>query len=197
MAFTVTFRSSTLPPPVPTLAEWLTERGEPFAAEGEDTLVLLAVPVRFTSSPHHPALQAQIDVVANLALTRLVDTLHDVSLRVGADLSLAGRGTVSRAQLWMVLADEQDRVRVAEALKRAREHGDADEVHKRLWAQIASLRPGHDDRWDTAAERVVELREGVEQARGDDGGDLVYVPVDGFVHCLVWRWLAEAYPRLA
>lgn len=203
MAFTVTFRSASPPPVAASVAEWLTERGEPFAAEGEE-LALLAVPVRFVASSPH--LVARIDVTANLALSRVVDTLHDVSLRAGADLSLAGRGMVTRPQLELLLADEQDRLRIVAALALAREQGDADEVHKRLWAAIASLRPGHDDRWDTSAERVVELREvgtgiGLEQARWHDGsaraGDVVAVPVDGFVHCLVWRWLSEAYPRLA
>jgi hypothetical protein len=205
VAFTVTFRTSDPPPPVQTLAEWLTERGEPFVPEGDDTLVLRALPLRFVSSSLHTSLQAQLEVTANLPLTRLVDTVFDVSNRIGADVNLAGRGAMSRPELWMLLADEQDRVRIASALKVAREHGDADEIHKRLWALVASLRPGRDDRWDAVGERVVELVEvgpaiSVDEARWHKAdaqpGDLVPIPVQHSVHCLVWRWLSEAYPRL-
>jgi hypothetical protein len=203
VAFTVTYRTSTPPPPVEALAEWLTERGEPSAPEGEDQLVLKALHVRFVLAP--PSLQAQLDIVAQQPLSRLVDTLFEVSNRLGADVHLAGRGVVGRPELWMLLADEQDRLRIAAALRAAREQGDTDEVHRRLWATIASLRPGHDLRWEAASERVIELVEvgsalPVEDARwhAEDPkpGDLVAVPVDGFVHCLVWRWLSEAYPRL-
>ena len=28
-------------------------------------------------------------------------------------------------------------------------------------------------------------------------GDTIPIPVMGYVHCLVWRWLSEAYPGLA
>jgi hypothetical protein len=205
VAFTLTFKTSDPPPPVATLCEWLTERGEPSAVEGEDTVALRALPMRFVTGSGQGSLRAQLDLVPQLALTRVVDTVFEVSNRIGADVHLAGRGEVSRPELWMLLADAQDRLRIAAALKVAREHGDADEVHKRLWALIASLRPGRDDRWDAVAERVVELVEvgpgiALDQARWHKAdaaeGDLVPVPVEGFVHCLVWRWLSEAYPRL-
>ena len=113
MAFTVTFPTSGPPTPVSTLAEWLTERGEPYVAEGEDTLVLRAVPVRFVASPQNVSLQAQLEVVPKLALTRLVDTLFEVSVRAGADVNLAGHGPITRPHLWLLLADEQDRMRIA------------------------------------------------------------------------------------
>ena len=205
MAFTVTFPTSGPPTPVSTLSEWLTERGEPFVAEGEDTLALRAVPVRFVASQQNTSLQAQLEVVPNLALTRLVDTVFEISKRAGADVNLAGHGPQTRAQLWMRLADEQDRLRIALALRQSREHGNADEVHKRLWRTIACLRPGRDDRWDVTGERVVELVEvgdavSVEEARwhapDPKEGDTIAVPVVGHVHCLVWRWLSEAYPGL-
>ena len=205
MAFTVTFPTSGPPTPVSTLSEWLTERGEPFVPEGDDTLVLRAVPIRFVASPQNASLQAQLEVVPNLALTRLVDTLFEVSKRAGSDVNLAGRGPVTRADLWMRLADEQDRMRIAIALRQSREHGNADEVHKRLWRIIACLRPAHDDRWDATSERVVELVEVGEGVTLDDArwhaadpklGDTIAIPVMGHVHCLVWRWLSEAYPGL-
>ena len=219
MAFTITFRSSEPPTPVPTLAEWLTERGEPFVEEGDQVLALRALPVRFLaplpalgspqptglSTPALPALQAQIEIVPAVQLTRIVDTLFEVSARAGTDVHLAGFGAVTRSELWLRLADEQDRLRIALALRQAREHGNADEVHKRLWALIASLRDGHDDRWDTATERVVEMLEvgvglSLEDARwhAEDPkvGDAVAVPVSGLLHCLAWRWLSEAYPGL-
>lgn len=219
MAFTVTFRSSEPPTPAVTLAEWLTERGEPFVEEGETVLVLRALPVRFltsappisppaaqTSAQQPSALQAQIEVVPTVGLTRLVDTLFEVSVRAGTDVHLAGHGAVTRADLWLRLADEQDRQRIAVALKRAREHGNADEVHKRLWTIIAALRDGHDDRWDAAMERVVEMIEvgtgmTIEAARwhteDPKPGDAVAVPVSGLLHCLAWRWLSDAYPGLS
>lgn len=206
MAFTVTFPASGPPAAVETLAEWLTERGEPFAREGDDTLVLRALPMRFVSSPGHASLQAQLDVTATVPLTRLVDTLFEVSMRAGSDVNLAGHGPIARAELWMRLADEQDRLRLGQALHRARDHGQRDEIHRRLWALLASLRPGRDDRWDTQQQRIVELVEvgdglSVEEARwhAEDPkpGDVVPVPVRGYLHCLAWRWLSEAYPGIA
>lgn len=206
MAFTVTFPSTAPPPPVPALAEWLTERGEPFLPDGEDTLSLRALPVRFVASHKDASLKAQLEVVPDLALTRLVDTLFEVSMRAGTDVNLAGHGPVSRSQLWLRLADEQDRMRIARALARAREHGNADEVHKRLWAMIACLREDHDDRWDAAGERIVAMLEVGESISVEDArwhtedpkpGDSIAVPVTGELHILVWRWLSEAYPGLS
>jgi hypothetical protein len=205
VAFTLTFVSTEKPPTIDVLAEWLAERGEPFVAEDGDEVALLAVPVRFRSAADGHSLQAEVDVAPNVSLTRLVDTVHDVSLRSGADLDLAGTGVVTRAQLWILLADEQDRLRIATALRTARQSAVADDVHRRLWAMIASIRPGHDDRWDTLTERVVEVQEAAPGVAQDgaqsppspaDGGPTLQVPVGGFVHCLVWRWLSEAYPRL-
>ena len=117
------------------------------------------------------------------------------------------RGT-TRSGLWMLLADEQDRVRIAEALRRAQEHGNREDLITRLWAVIGSLRPKCDDRWDMARERIVELNEvgeGIDlsqaawHAEDPKIGDVVGVPVDHshHVHTLVWRWLSEAYPGLA
>lgn len=206
MAFSVTFPTTGPPCPCRTLAEWLTEVGEPFVPEGEDTLVLRALPMRLVSSPAQASVQAHLDVTAGAALSRMVDTLFDISMRAGADVNLLGHGPVTRSELWLRLADEQDRLRIGQALRRAREHGNADDVHKRLWGLVAALRPGHDDRWDAAAERVVEMVDvgeqiSVEQARwhAEDAktGDVVAVPVAGHLHCLVWRWLSEAWPGLA
>lgn len=206
MAFTVTFPATAPPVPVETLCAWLTERGEPFAREGEETLALRALPLRFVSAPGQASLQAQLDVTPTVPLSRLVDVLFEVSMRAGADVNLAGHGPINRPELWMRLADEQDRLRLAAALHRAREHGQRDEIHRRLWALIASLRPGHDDRWDTTRQRIVEWVEvgdavSVEEARwhAEDPkpGDAVPVPVQGFLHCLAWRWLSEAWPGIA
>ena len=141
-----------------------------------------------------------------MALTRMVDVLFDVSVRAGADVSLAGTGEVTRAGLWMRLADEQDRQRIAESLFRAKEHGSGDEVHKRLWAVLAALRKGHDDRWDASSQRIVELVEvgqgvSVEEAAWHTEnaavGDEISIPVESHLHILVWRWLSEAYPGIA
>ncbi len=211
MAFTVTFRTAGAAPPTSAeLAAWLTERGEPFLQEGPDTFVLRALPMRLIG-PRPGAEGGAGKVVAHLdptpvsQLIRLVDTVFHLAMRCGADVHLAGTGVVHRSSLWVVLAEEQDRQRIASALERAREHGNADEVHKRLWAVLQSLRPGTDCRWDATLERVVELVDVGEQISVDDArfhdldaktGDVVQVPVDGMIHVLVWRWLSEAWPGL-
>jgi hypothetical protein len=206
VAFTVTFPTSGPVCSAAELAGWLTDRGEAFTDDGPSTVVLRALPIRFVASPDQQALLAHLEITSNVPLTRMVDVLFEVSMRAGSDVRLAGVGQVTRAALWMRLADEQDRLRIAEALERAVEHGNADEVHKRLWAVLATLRAGHDDRWDAQQQRVVELLEvgegiSVEQAAwhaSDPGpGDEIRVPVDGWLHCLVWRWLSEAYPGIA
>lgn len=111
----------------------------------------------------------------------------------------------------MRLADEQDRIRISETLRRAQDHGNGEEVMTRLWAVVATLRPRSDDRWDTGSNRVVEMREvghdegmiGVDEARwhAEEAveGDLVAIPVHNshHMHTLAWRWLSEAYPGLA
>lgn len=206
MAFTVTFPSTSPPPPVDELGEWLTDWGEPYSPDGEDSLALRALPIRFVASPANASLKAQLDITARTSVTRMVDVLFEVSVQAQADVVLAGVGAVNRPALWMHLSDEQDRVRIAEALARAREHGSHDEVHKRLWSVIAVQRPGHDDRWDAQQERIVELVEvgsgiTLEQAawhaESPAVGDVIPVPVHGSLHVLVWRWLSEAYPGIA
>jgi hypothetical protein len=206
VAFTVIFPTSGPVCSAPELVGWLTDRGEAFSEDGPTTVVLRALPIRFVVSPDQEALQAHLEVTSGVPLTRLVDVLFEVSMRAGSDVRLAGVGQVTRAALWMRLADEQDRLRIAEALQRAAEHGNADEVHKRLWAVLATLRSGHDDRWDTQQQRVVELvevGEGISREQAawhttdPDTGDVIRVAVDGWLHCLVWRWLSEAYPGIA
>jgi len=185
--FTVTFPASGSPASVDQLASWLTARGEAFVAEAGDVLALRALPVRFLAGPGRVALEARIDVKPDVPLSRMVDVLFDVSVRSGTDVNLGGHGAISRADLWMRLADEQDRMRIAAALARAREHGQHEDIHHRLWAIVASLRADRDDRWDAKEERIVELEE---------SGAVVPVPSTG-LHCLTWRWLSEAYPGLA
>lgn len=199
MSFRVAFRSTTPPAGPRDLVAWLTQVAEP-AAEDADGVVLRALPARFTLQPF------AVDVTLHewTPLSRLVDVLFDVASQAGADLDLGGK-VVNRSDLWLVLAEEQDRLRTATALRRAREHGNADEVHRRLWAVLASLRPGSDSRWDAHSERVVELLDvgeqvSVEQARelleGAAMGDVVQQPVAGPIHILLWRWLSEVWPGL-
>jgi len=185
--FTVTFPASGRPASVEQLASWLTARGEAFVAEAGDVLALRALPVRFLAGPRRSALEARIEVNPDVPLSRMVDVLFDVSVRSGTDVNLGGHGAISRADLWMRLADEQDRMRIAAALARAKEHGQHEDIHHRLWAIVASLRADRDDRWDAKEERIVELEE---------NGTVVPVPSTG-LHCLTWRWLSEAYPGLA
>lgn len=208
MAFTVTFPSSGPVPQPADAAAWLTERGEPFELEGPTTIALRALPVRLVMAPDQSAMKAHIEVTSSCPLSRMVDMLFALSVRAGADVFLAGTGQVTRAALWLSLADEQDRKRLAESLVRAKEHGASAQIHKRLWALVAALRPGHDDRWDAQRQAVVELREvggegglSVEEAKwhtaNPEPGDVVAVPVRGFLHTMAWRWLSEAYPGIA
>ncbi len=210
MAFTITFPTSGPCPDQLLVARWLTDRGEPFDNEGPGTVALRAMPVRFVVSKDQNALQAHLEVTATVPLTRLVDMLFGVSVEAGADVRLAGAGEVTKGALWMVLADEQDRVRIAETLDRAKELGNTDEIMKRMWAVVSALRPNSDDRWDMQRSRIVQLREvgeaggiSLEEARwhAEDPqvGDVLAVAVDGamHMHSLTWRWLAEAYPGIA
>lgn len=211
MAFTVRFPTSGPCPPVDTVSGWLTAHGEPFEVEGEDTLILRALPVRFVAASDAATLLAHLEITATVPLTRVVDLLFGVSVEAGADVRLTGEGEITRSALWMRLADEQDRVRIRETLERAADHGNHEDVLTRLWAVVAALRPQRDDRWDAASCRIVEMQEvgdepgmiGVEQARwhAEDPapGDVVAVPLHNAlnVHTLAWRWLSEAYPGLA
>ncbi len=205
MAFTVTFPTSRPLCTVEELSAWMADRGEPFAAD-DHGLTLRAIPMRFVAAPDQAALQCQIEVTETMPVQRMVDVVFDVSVQAGADVHLVGEGQASRAFLWMCLADEQDRVRLASALTRAESSSNRDEILRRLWGILAAARFGHDDRWDAGQERVVELLEVGESISLDDAawhaddpevGDVVSVPVKGMLHCLAWRWLSEAYPGIA
>jgi len=206
VAFTVTFPTSEPMCRAEELAAWLTDRGEPFRRDG-DLVAMRAVSVDFVAGDDQQALRCQIHVTSAAPLTRIVDTVFDVSVRARADVHLVGVGAVSRAVLWMRLADEQDRQRVAESLQRAAQSSHRDEIMRRLWGVLAAARSGHDDRWDAETNRVVELLEvgdGISVAdaawHADEPqpGDVIRVPVgEGLLHCLAWRWLSEAYPGIA
>lgn len=205
MPFLVTFPTSGPTPTVEQVAAWLTERGEPHVCDGE-VVRLRALPMEFVAGDDLEALRCQLDVTSNAPLTRMCDVVFAVSVEAGADVQLVGRGAVGRAPLWMQLADEQDRLRIAESLERAAESSHRDEILRRLWGVLAAARPGHDDRWDVASARVVEFVEVGDGITVDEAawyadapqvGDEVAVPVRGLLHCLVWRWLSEAYPGIA
>ena len=197
MSLALTFRTTTPPASARDLAAWLTDLAEPCTEDG-DRVALRALPARFALAPFG----AEVAVQEWTPVVRLVDVLSAIAARAGADLDLAGR-VVNRSDLWLVLAEEQDRLRIAAALRRARERGNADEVHRRLWSVLAAVRPGRDLRWDATLERVVELLDvgvqvSVEEARALEAdavtGDVVQQPVEGLIHLLVWRWLSDAYP---
>lgn len=189
------------------LRRWLIEQGEPFEADADDALVLRALPLRLSVDEDTGHVCADFDVTPALPLSRLVDLLFDLSVVCGADVHLAPRGTVTRAALWMQLADEQDRMRLRDALARADEHGKLDTVLRRLWAILGTLRPGCDLRWSAEHGAIVDLREvgspgglTVEEATvlqpDAELGDPVAVPVHGTVHILAYRWLSTAFPSL-
>lgn len=172
-------------PSVDALERWLTEQGEPFIRE-DDRLCLRALPVQLEPT-HESALCARLDVTGDTPLVRTVDLLFDLSVVAGSDVSVDGE-TLTRAQLWLRLADEQDRLMIARALAQATERGTLDEVMRRLWAILAALRPGRDVRWSAELGAVVEL--------SDDGESSRRTSHDAHLHMLVRRWLAEAYPSL-
>ncbi len=206
MAFTLTFPTSAALPSASEVAEWLHQRGEPVELVGEHMVQLRALDLRIEVDERQA--RARLEMAPELPLSRVVDLLFDLSIFLGADVRLTGVGEVSRGMLWMALADDQDRVRIATALERARLLGKSEEVGAKLWQIVSAVRPGCDDRWDSTHERVVELKEvgaadGISIADAawhvDDPepGDVIPVPVEGHVHILAWRWLSEAYPGLA
>ena len=140
------------------VCSWLTERGEPHVCDG-DVVQLRAVTMEFVAGEDQEALRCQIQVTSTAPLTRMVDIVFEVSVLAGADVHLVGTGAVGRAVLWMQLADEQDRLRIAESLQRAAHSSHRDEILRRLWGVLAAARNGHDDRWDAASNRVVEMVE--------------------------------------
>ena len=205
MAFTVTFRNSDSAPSPDAVEDWLTELGEPLERVSKERLALKALPIELLV-PAGGQMQAQLGVTPVVPLQRVVDLLFSLSVRAGADVRLTGHGSVIRPQLWVRLADEQDRLRIAEALERADERGNHAEVVNQLWQVLAALRPGADVRWDAAKRRVVELKEvgqgiSIEDASWHDEaanpGDTVAVPVEGYLCIPAWRWLSEAHPGLA
>ena len=204
MDFTIRFPTGGPSTDLEALVGWLTERGEP--CEGVDRGVsLLALPVTFMWD--EDVLLVTSRVTPNLALSRLVDLVFAVSLQVGGDAVLEEVGPVSRPELWLLLADEQDRLRIGAALERSRQLGNSNDVMRHLWSVVHTLRRGKDDRWDAARERIVEVVEvgdgglSVLDARRVDpevsDGDEVTLPVQGYVHTLAWRWFAETYPSIA
>lgn len=206
MAFTVTFPVSGSPPDSEAVHGWLIEQGEPFEADNPRCAALRALPVRILIEQDAP-MRAQIEVTDSVPLERLINLLFELSVNCGSDVRLAGVGPVSRADLWLRLADEQDRVRMAGALKRATERGNT-EVHQRLWAVLSAISAQRDLRWDARNARIVRLQEvgapgGITAeeasflADSPNDGDLVPVPVEGHLHILAWRWLSEAHPGLA
>ncbi len=204
MAFTVSFRRQGPRPAAEALSEWLTEQGEPFEADGDDVLVLRALPVRLVVDEH---IRAHVDLLPATPLTRLVRVLFDLSVHLGADVRLVGSGDITRPGLWLRFADEQDRQRIAAALGEADETHHHDDVRRGFWQLLGALGNGRDLRWDASRGAIVEMLEvgsddgiSVEDASWHDAeasaGDTVAVTVAGDLHIVAWRWLSEAWPSL-
>lgn len=201
MATTLSLQTTGELPGADALSRWLTEQGEPYLAE-DDRLVLRALPL--TLDPLDPCvLGASVDVQAELPLTRLVDLVFDLSVLCGADV-MHGTTSLNRAGLWLLLADEQDRLRLGRAIDHARERGNADEVLRRLWAMLNTLYPSADVRWSAELRAIAEVLEvgapgglPLEDAADHELGDLVPRRLAGTPHLLAWRWMSEAYPSLS
>ncbi len=208
LAFTVTFPAAPRCPAPDELAAWLTQLGEPYDVEGPHTLQLKALPLRMVVMPDGPGFQAHLDVTTAVPLVRLVDLLFELSNRAATDVRLAGVGQVTRAALWLRLADEQDRLRIARALHEADEQGKKEEIVRALWGVISASCPNRDVRWDAGRGRIVELLEvgapdgvSIEDAafhlEEPKPGDVVALPVKEHLHLVGWRWLSEAHPGLS
>ena len=206
MAFTVTFPTQSPPATLEQIGEWLLQEGEPFDVEGSDVASLTALPAQFRL-PNDGPLAVWIDLDTEVPLVRLIDLLFAISVRAGADVRLTGVGEMTRATLWMRFADEQDRLRIAAALKVAEQRGQREEVAQRLWSVLATLKTGVDLRWDASHERIVEMIEvgttgGISQeeacwlVENAEPGDVVPRPVEGYLHMVASRWLRDAYPGL-
>lgn len=204
VGFTITFPTSREAPDSAALMDWLRQRGEPFVEE-EGMVRLRAIEVVLSVDK---TVTAQLEISSSVDLTRVVDLVFELSILVGADVRLQGAGDVTRGNFWLRLADEQDRLRIGEALEQAELHGRREEVAQRLWQIVSAIRPGKDDRWDAQHARIVELKEvgapdGISLAdagwhsESPEAGDVIALPIEGWVHSLVWRWLSEAYPGLA
>lgn len=186
---------------------WLTQQGEPFDQNGPSTIALKALPLRILANAAEGTVKGQVEISSEVPLQRLVDLVFALSMHLGADVELRGMGAMRRADLWLRLADEQDRTRIAAAVDRADERGSAERVFQDLWQVIASTSPGRDVRWDNSRKQIVELLEvgepeGISLAEAKviaahaQEGDLVGVPVAEPLHLLAWRWLSSAYPAL-
>lgn len=206
MAHTISFPTTSPLPSPEDLASWLTEQGEAYESDGSDVLGLKGLPVRLLHTGE--AVRAQVDVTPTTPLSRLTRLLFDLSVRLGADVRLVGVGEVGRPSLWLRLADEQDRLRIAGALARATAHSHPDDVLRGLWGVLGALGSGRDLRWDGNRQHIVEVKEvgapdgiSVEEAAWHDDqaepGDAIALPVSGDLHIVAWRWLQEAHPSLA
>ena len=212
MAYTVSFPTSGSQLPIDDVAQWLTENGEPFTREGPESLVLRAVPVTLLVRETGTR-RAHVDVTAAVKLARMVEVLYEFALLSGSDVCLAEEGKMTRGQLWLRFSDEQDRMRIAEALKRADAMGRLTTISQAMWGVLAATLPGRDVRWDTGRECVVELLEVGADSDNPGGistedaawhteepkaGDVIARPIEpGYSHTVLWRWLSETHPSIA
>ncbi len=208
MATTVSFPTNGEQLPIEAVSSWLTESGEPFVQESSEALALRAVPITLVWR-QDAALRAHLDLNASAKVDRMVKVLYDLALLLGADVHLAEAGKVTRGQLWLRLADDQDRLRIAEALQRADAMGRLGNISRAMWGVLEAAEPGRDVRWDTTRQSVVELLEvGAEggisleeaawHAEDPSMGDIIARPIKGgHCHLVLWRWLNESNPSIA
>lgn len=194
MPFTLTFPSRGEQPSPDELTGWLTDHGEPFEAD-PPRIVLRALPVALMPGPF--GIEATVNPGVDTPLTRLVGLMSDLSVRVGGDVHLVGRGSLTRHELWLHLADDQDRKRIAAALARA---GDRqDEVARGLWSLLGASGRGEQLRWDLGREAIVAIHELPDDEPTQPEGEALpteaITPGSG-LYLLAWRWLSDAWPRL-
>ncbi len=185
MSLRLTLHTAGPMPPLSALQEWLTERGEAYERDG-DRVRLLALPV-VVEALDEATFSVVLSIAGGTPLVRLVDLVFELSLVTGSDVSERER-RMSRSELWLRVADEQDRLRIASAMKLAEDRGNLDDVARRVWAILNALRPGRDVRWSSQDESIVWVSE--------DGTTREAVDPSDRMHLVIFRWLSEAHPSL-
>lgn len=191
MTLPLKLRTAASVPGIDALAAWLNEQGEPFEVDPPSTFELRAIPVQLTRT--EDGATAHITLTPSANLTRLLRLVFDLSDYLGADVHHAG-SPIGRSQLWLTLAEDQDRLRIGAALDRAAAQNQRDDVLNGLWTLLSTLGLGRDLRWDATQTRVVEV---IEDPNGSADTDLTQAPDDPTLHIIAWRWLAETWPSLA
>jgi len=202
VSISLEFRTGRPVASVAEVADWFLNQGEPCEPQGPTTIALLALPVHLILHPHR--MEAQIDLTPKVPLHRLVRVMADLAIQLGAETVFHER-TMGRSELWLVLAEEQDRMRIQDALDRAEALHCRSEVLTQLWQLLGAMGQGRDLRWDLSSHRIIEFVDTGPLDATEDTVDTVTTQAPGPLrplqpfeqaHITAWRWLSEAWPNL-